>query len=247
MASSFLLFFPFAFLTTPPCPQEALTGWLATIADYNPVTYLLEGLRSLNEGWDAGELGQGDGCGARHGRGEHVDVLRRPARPHGSGMNDELQAATELLEAVAADRSLLHGLSEADRIRFLNAVADVFCPDPLERRRQVKALRQRQRAERVQRDESVLADTAIRRLRAKPVYTTPNVFPPDDIEPGDAPLVDGVRGPRAPALLRVQGRSTTWCTPSTTSSARRAPSSTSASAPRPPTCGAGWRSSPAGG
>lgn len=51
--SSFILFFPFAFLTTAFVPQDALTGWLATIADYNPVTYLLEGLRSLlMEGWD---------------------------------------------------------------------------------------------------------------------------------------------------------------------------------------------------
>ena len=100
-------------------------------------------------------------------------------------MTDELLAATELLEAVAADRSLLHGLTEADRIRFLNAVADVFCPDPNERRRQVRALRQRQRAERLRRDEAVLDETAIRRLRAKPVYTTPNVFPPEGFEQRD--------------------------------------------------------------
>ena len=40
---SFMLFFPFAFLTTSFVPQENLTGWLGTIADYNPVTYLLEG------------------------------------------------------------------------------------------------------------------------------------------------------------------------------------------------------------
>jgi ABC-2 type transport system permease protein len=56
VASSFLLFFPFAFLTTSMLPQEALTGWMATIADYNPVTYLLAGMRSLNEGWDWSEL-----------------------------------------------------------------------------------------------------------------------------------------------------------------------------------------------
>jgi len=50
--SSFLLFFPFAFLTTTFLPKEALTGWLSTVATYNPVTYLLEGLRSLiNTGW----------------------------------------------------------------------------------------------------------------------------------------------------------------------------------------------------
>lgn len=51
--SSFLLFFPFAFLTTSFLPLEALTGWLATVATYNPVTYLLDGLRSLiYVGWD---------------------------------------------------------------------------------------------------------------------------------------------------------------------------------------------------
>lgn len=51
--SSFLLFFPFAFLTTSFLPLDALTGWLATVALYNPVTYLLDGLRSLiYVGWD---------------------------------------------------------------------------------------------------------------------------------------------------------------------------------------------------
>ncbi len=50
--SSFILFFPFAFLTTSFLPEEALTGWLAAIATYNPVTYVLEGLRSLiSVGW----------------------------------------------------------------------------------------------------------------------------------------------------------------------------------------------------
>ncbi len=55
--SSFILFFPFAFLTTAFLPQEALTGWLSSIADYNPVTYLLAGLRSLlMEGWAGSSL-----------------------------------------------------------------------------------------------------------------------------------------------------------------------------------------------
>jgi len=58
--SSFILFFPFAFLTTSFVPMEALTGWLASIAAYNPVTYLLEALRSLvTVGWDAEALLQG--------------------------------------------------------------------------------------------------------------------------------------------------------------------------------------------
>jgi ABC-2 type transport system permease protein len=51
------LFFPFLFLTTAYLPEEALTGWLATVSDYNPVTYLLAGMRSLvSDGWDTGYL-----------------------------------------------------------------------------------------------------------------------------------------------------------------------------------------------
>jgi ABC-2 type transport system permease protein len=58
--SSFILFFPFAFLTTSFLPKEALTGWLATIATYNPVTYVLEGLRSLiTVGWVWEDLAEG--------------------------------------------------------------------------------------------------------------------------------------------------------------------------------------------
>ena len=50
--SSFLLFFPFLFLTSSYVPRGQLTGWLNTIAKWNPVTYVLEGLRSLvTQGW----------------------------------------------------------------------------------------------------------------------------------------------------------------------------------------------------
>jgi ABC-2 type transport system permease protein len=59
VASSFILFFPFAFLTTTVLPREALTGWLDTVAGYNPVTYLLEGLRALiSDGWEWDSLAQ---------------------------------------------------------------------------------------------------------------------------------------------------------------------------------------------
>ena len=53
ITAGLLLFFPFAFLTTTFLPQEALSGWMATAAEYNPMTYLLAALRSLIlEGWD---------------------------------------------------------------------------------------------------------------------------------------------------------------------------------------------------
>jgi ABC-2 type transport system permease protein len=58
--SSFLLFFPFLFLTSSYVPREQLSPWLDTIAGFNPCTYLLDGMRSvvLVDGWQWGELGQ---------------------------------------------------------------------------------------------------------------------------------------------------------------------------------------------
>lgn len=57
--TSFLLFFPFLFLTSSYVPRSQLTGWLDTVAAWNPVTYLLDGLRTLAmEGWRWTELGQ---------------------------------------------------------------------------------------------------------------------------------------------------------------------------------------------
>lgn len=57
--SSFLLFFPFLFLSTAFVTREQLTGWLGAVAAWNPVTYLLEGMRSiLMRGWEWGDIGQ---------------------------------------------------------------------------------------------------------------------------------------------------------------------------------------------
>ncbi len=55
--SSFLLFFPFLFMTSSYVPRTQLSGWLGSIATWNPVTYVLEGLRSLvTQGWQWGSL-----------------------------------------------------------------------------------------------------------------------------------------------------------------------------------------------
>jgi ABC-2 type transport system permease protein len=58
--STFLLFFPFLFLTSAYVPRSQLSGWLGKVATVNPVTYLLGGLRSivLQSGWQWTELGQ---------------------------------------------------------------------------------------------------------------------------------------------------------------------------------------------
>lgn len=57
--SSFLLFFPFLFLTSSYVPRDQLSGWLGVVAAWNPVTYLLDGLRSLVvDGWQWAALGK---------------------------------------------------------------------------------------------------------------------------------------------------------------------------------------------
>jgi ABC-2 type transport system permease protein len=57
--SSFLLFFPFLFMTSSYVPRSQLTGWLGDVAGWNPVTYVLEGLRSLvTQGWQPAALGK---------------------------------------------------------------------------------------------------------------------------------------------------------------------------------------------
>jgi ABC-2 type transport system permease protein len=57
--SSFLLFFPFLFLTSSYVPRSQLSGWLDTVATFNPVTYLLEGMRSLAlSGWHWDDIGK---------------------------------------------------------------------------------------------------------------------------------------------------------------------------------------------
>ncbi|MFN8025281.1 MAG: SDR family oxidoreductase [Acidimicrobiia bacterium] len=107
-------------------------------------------------------------------------------------------AATEFLEQVVADPSVLEVMTEEERVRFVNAAGNVFEPDVFTRRRQLKARQRRQRDERQRRDEELLAETGIRTLRAKPVFTTPNVFPPDEMPEDD--IRDGVADEPTPRL-----------------------------------------------
>jgi NAD(P)-dependent dehydrogenase (short-subunit alcohol dehydrogenase family) len=94
----------------------------------------------------------------------------------------DLPGLIDLLERIAADPSLLDGLDEADRIRLVAAAGNVFNPDHEARRQHFRAKRRRERAEKVARDEQRKTSTGIRQLRAKPVFTTPNVFAPEGFE-----------------------------------------------------------------
>lgn len=99
-----------------------------------------------------------------------------------SELSERLRAASELLEAIAKDRALLAQVSGADRSRLVQAAGQVYCPTPVERRRLVKASKRQRKADKTRVDDAVLHATGIRKLRQQPVFTTPNVFPPENFE-----------------------------------------------------------------
>jgi hypothetical protein len=111
--------------------------------------------------------------------------VSNPQRENGSA--SRLREAIEVLESVVRDRGLLGALSLDERHRLLAAAGDVFNPDVVQRRRWGKALRRREKAAKERHDETVLAQTGIRVLREKPVFTTPNVFAPEGFEQHEVP------------------------------------------------------------
>jgi NAD(P)-dependent dehydrogenase (short-subunit alcohol dehydrogenase family) len=95
---------------------------------------------------------------------------------------ERLRATAEALELIAADPSLLDGLPDEDRQRLHQAVARLYNPDPAARRNRLKAAKREERAAQTRRDDALLNGTTIRTLRRRPVFTTPNVFPPAGFE-----------------------------------------------------------------
>lgn len=95
-----------------------------------------------------------------------------------SSLAQRVLRATELLEEIVADRAILAEVDVEDRNRLLQAAGQVSRPDVIDRRRLLKVSKRKRKAERVKREESVLADTGIRRSRRDSVFTTPNYFPP---------------------------------------------------------------------
>ncbi len=72
------------------------------------------------------------------------------------------------------------------------AVAKVYHPDPALRRQKMKAAERARNAAQIAREEAVLHETGIRELRRRPVFTTPNYFPPQDVICDDVIRDDGM-------------------------------------------------------
>jgi ABC-2 type transport system permease protein len=62
----FPLLFIFLFFSSMALPRDLIAiDWFRTIADWNPISYMLEGIRSLFiDGWDGEALALGFGLGA---------------------------------------------------------------------------------------------------------------------------------------------------------------------------------------
>ena len=112
-----------------------------------------------------------------------------PQEISGSTLLERVRAAADLLESIGADRSLLGHVPSDERNRLLQAAGRVSRPDAVERRQLLKFTKRARKAAKVQRAESVLAETGIRKLRRQPVFTSPNVFPPTGFEEHDSPAV----------------------------------------------------------
>jgi NAD(P)-dependent dehydrogenase (short-subunit alcohol dehydrogenase family) len=94
----------------------------------------------------------------------------------------QLRAAAELLSLVADNRTLLMELSEAERMKLIQAAGAIYCPDVKMRRRLVKASARKRKADKISRDQSKLNETGIRKLRREKVFTSPNILPPQNFQ-----------------------------------------------------------------
>jgi NAD(P)-dependent dehydrogenase (short-subunit alcohol dehydrogenase family) len=110
-------------------------------------------------------------------------------------LTERIRAAAELLERIATDRALLADVPTEDRKRLLQAAGQVSRPDAIVRRQLVKATKRQRKKEKVQRAESVLTATGIRRLRTQPAINTPNYFPPAETEQQDLDATPELREP----------------------------------------------------
>jgi NAD(P)-dependent dehydrogenase (short-subunit alcohol dehydrogenase family) len=116
--------------------------------------------------------------------------------------NAQLRAAIQTLEKVAADRSLMTGLSPEEYARLRRAAGEVFSPDPKEKRRFTKAKIRKHKQDKIQKEQAVLNQTGIRELRRRPVFNTPDPLPvpklkPDEIEESepDGPTSESFEAP----------------------------------------------------
>src|SRR5215472_11250099 len=98
---------------------------------------------------------------------------------------EQLRAAIQTLEKLAADRTLMTALSAEEYTRLRNAAGEVFSPDPREKRRFTKAKIRKHKQDKIQKEQAVLNQTGIRELRRRPVFNTPDPLPAPKLKPDE--------------------------------------------------------------
>ncbi len=89
-----------------------------------------------------------------------------------------LRSAADLLEEIDANKGLLDHLPAFERQRLHRAIAQVYNPDATSRRNLRRASDRERSQATTEQATALLNQTGIRELRRKPVFTTPNYFPP---------------------------------------------------------------------
>ncbi|MEP6938954.1 MAG: SDR family oxidoreductase [Rudaea sp.] len=131
--------------------------------------------------------------------------MQSPLHDEKDTLADDVRDATELLEGIAGDHSLLDRLPPEDRQRFHAAVAHFYHPDPVQRRRKRRAASRERNAAQIAKEEAVLHATGIRELRRRPVFTTPNIFAPEVVAQDDiADFVSAENGPERRESIEPQ-------------------------------------------
>jgi len=102
----------------------------------------------------------------------------KPRESETAALAERVNAAAQFLEMLAAKKDLLADVPPQDRARLLRAAGEIYCPNPILRRRLVKAKHRQRLEDRLRLREGLLADTGIRKLRRDTVFTTPNQIPP---------------------------------------------------------------------
>ena len=90
---------------------------------------------------------------------------------------EQLRRMTLVLEELAGDWTLFERLLPDERDRLRRAIARAHEPDRAIRRKRAR----NRRADALRRDDLALHETGIRALRRRPVFTTPNVFLPEQL------------------------------------------------------------------
>lgn len=100
-------------------------------------------------------------------------ALKPPVELPAPFTTEDFRRATALMEALVADRSLLRGLSDDERRRFLIAAGRASRPAREELTKLQKATRKDRRQKKFQADVEARATTGIRAARQAPVYSAP--------------------------------------------------------------------------